>query len=111
MVIALVITELLNAGFNNSRLEGMTEGTEDKPASTDSVKPVDETKEGDKKDASKETENKKEMDQQPTAEEVKKVQEEIKENQDKIIQGFQEIEPYMNKAEGLVEKMNRYAMA
>ena len=121
MVIALVFTELLNAGFKNSRFEGMTEGetgmdenkkTETPDATTEETKPaVEEKANENKKEDSKNNEKEKEKDKKPTPEEVKKVQEELMTNQDKIIQGFQEIEPFMQKAEGLVAKMNSYAQA
>jgi hypothetical protein len=114
MLIALVFTELLNAGFKNSRFEGMTEGEtgmeENKKSETPAAATTEKTNPPVEEKANENTKEK-EKDKKPTPEEVKKVQEELKENQDKIIQGFQEIEPFMLKAEGLVEKMNTYAKA
>ena len=111
MVIALVFTELLNAGFKNSRFEGMTEGAEDKTAEEpkpETVKPPTEEQPDEKKqEGSKE----KDKTEKPTPEDLKKVQTELQENQAKIIQGFQEIEPFMEKAEHLVGQMNKYAKA
>ena len=114
MVIALVVTELLNAGMKNSRLEGMENGTEEKkeekqPATNGETEPPKPSTDEKKGEGSKEAS--KDKDQSPTPEEVKKVQNELVETQEKIIQGFQSIEPYMNQAEGLVEKMNKYANA
>jgi hypothetical protein len=116
MVIALVFTELLSIGFNISRLEGMTDGTEGTKetktgaeSSTESgsaeIKPTKE--ENDKKEGSGE----KDKNPTPNPEEVKKTQEELQDNLNKINEGFEKIEPFMLKAEGLVNKMNSFAKA
>ena len=118
IVIALVVTELLNAVMKNSRFEGMTTTPdENKDKKNEKSHPASEVEP--ETLISSTTDNKgeeaiessKETNKKPTPEEVKKVQEELKENQDKIIQGFQSIEPYMNRAEGLVNKINQYAKA
>jgi hypothetical protein len=105
MVIALVFTEIVNAVFNKSRLEGMTEGVEDKAPEKDSsggAEPEPLTQ--------PDTEKKDEKEKTTTnPEEVKKTQEELQANLNKINEGFEKIEPFMLKAEGLVEKMNSYA--
>lgn len=109
MVIALVFTELVNAGVKTSRFEGMTEGAEDKPSDKpkhETVKPPSETQPDEKP---KEESTEKDKTEKPTPEELKKVQTELQENQARIIQGFQEIEPFMQKAEQLVGQMNEYA--
>lgn len=114
MVIALVFTELLNAGFKNSRFEGMTEGEtgmdENKKSETPAVANTEETKPPVEEKANENTKEK-EKDKKPTPEEVDHLQKELMKNQDKIIQGFKDIEPFMQNAEGLVEKMNAYAKA
>jgi len=125
MVIALVFSELLSIGLKNSRFEGMTEGetgmmenkkTETPDATAEQAKPAveekaNENKKEDSKEKEKEKEKEKNKDKKPTAEEVDQLQKELMKNQDKIIQGFQEIEPFMMQAEGLVQKMNTYANA
>lgn len=120
MVIALVFTELLSVGFNNSRLEGMTEGNtqdaEDKstkeestatdvPAESGSAKPSLENE--NKKKESRDTEKK----PTPNPAEVEKTQKELQENLEQINKGFEKIEPFMLQAENLVEKMNTFAKA
>jgi hypothetical protein len=108
MVIALVFTELLSIGFNISRLEGMTEGAENTEATNpDTQSSADESGSAE----SKSTKDEKDKKTTPNPEEVKQTQEELKENLNIINEGFEKIEPYMLKAEGLVTKMNAYANA
>jgi len=119
MVIALVFTELLNAGFKNSRFEGMTEDKtaeehkpdEPKSETVEQAKPVKPPAEEHHDEKPQKDSKEKDKTEKPTPEELKKVQTELQENQAKIIQGFQEIEPFMEKAEQLVGKMNNYANA
>jgi len=117
MVIALVFTELLSIGFNISRLEGMTGSAENTEATnSDTKSSADESGSAESKSTKDEKDKKegsgeKDKKTTPNPEEVKQTQEELKENLNIINEGFEKIEPYMSRAEGLVDKMNSYANA
>jgi len=104
LVIALVFTGVLQLGISRSGIEGMTEGN-DPTASAEPKK--DEAK----PDAAKkeETTEKQETVKEEKKNEIVKDGQKLESLQNKILENFKEIEPYMSQAEVLVDKMNNTA--
>jgi len=104
LVVAIALTNLVSSG-TRSGAEGFQEGAEDKTESSDNTE-SSETSEEDSSDMKK-------KDDKKTVDEVKK--EIIKDGkalltlQEKIVDGFQEIEPYMKQAEVLATKIENSA--
>ena len=110
--LAMAITNIvkMTMGGRRGRLEGLEDNTETEPEKekkTESAKSETEpTKEKivDDLDEVAATE-----DNQKRLKEIKKDGKELIKLQDKIIDGFNEIEPYMKKAEGLTDKIQKTA--
>jgi hypothetical protein len=105
LCIAMAVTNIMKVATSTGR-EGMEDGEEEEEEKEgmDDGEEEEEEKEGMKGEKKE-----KEEDEEKIEESMKTDGRELIKMQDKIIDGFKELEPYMNKAEKLANKLNRTA--